>query len=52
MNTEEHSWTSNRGTTATVWAAFPRVCGCGQDLDVCSRAHCPRCGTSITAHAH
>lgn len=23
--------------------AAPRVCGCGQELDV-ARAHCPRCG--------
>ena len=23
------------------------TCGCGQDLEGCSRAHCPRCGTSV-----
>jgi hypothetical protein len=22
-------------------------CHCGQQLDVCARAHCPRCGRSI-----
>jgi hypothetical protein len=25
----------------------PEVCGCGQDLDCCERAHCPRCGCEI-----
>jgi len=23
-------------------------CSCGQQLDMCARAHCPRCGRSIT----
>jgi hypothetical protein len=23
-------------------------CRCGQQLDLCVRAHCPRCGRSIT----
>ena len=23
-------------------------CNCGQQLDLCSRAHCPRCGRSIS----
>jgi hypothetical protein len=22
-------------------------CNCGQQLDMCARAHCPRCGRSI-----
>lgn len=22
-------------------------CRCGQDLDICSRAHCPRCGSTL-----
>jgi hypothetical protein len=22
-------------------------CGCGQQLDLCVRAHCPRCGRSL-----
>jgi len=25
----------------------PRVCACGQDLDVVSTRHCPRCGTEL-----
>ncbi|MEO5709214.1 MAG: hypothetical protein ABIQ59_05290 [Nocardioidaceae bacterium] len=40
MNTEQHPWTST-----------PSVCGCGQDLDLCSGVHCPRCGILITTHA-
>jgi hypothetical protein len=24
-------------------------CRCGQDLDICSRAHCPRCGSAVRA---
>lgn len=23
------------------------VCRCGQDLDVCTGEHCPRCGTTL-----
>ncbi len=33
--------------TATV----PDTCACGQDLDCCERAHCPRCGCQIGRHA-
>jgi hypothetical protein len=29
------------GFTAAV------VCSCGQDLDCCERAHCPRCGCQV-----
>lgn len=24
-----------------------RSCGCGQQLDVCTRTHCPRCGRTL-----
>jgi predicted amidophosphoribosyltransferase len=24
-----------------------RSCRCGQQLDVCARAHCPRCGRTL-----
>jgi uncharacterized paraquat-inducible protein A len=24
------------------------TCACGQELDACRRAHCPRCGHRIT----
>lgn len=25
----------------------PTVCRCGQDLDCCTREHCPRCGCEL-----
>ncbi|QNN52689.1 hypothetical protein [Nocardioides mesophilus] len=24
-----------------------RSCNCGQQLDICARAHCPRCGRTL-----
>jgi len=24
-----------------------RACDCGQQLDVCTRTHCPRCGRTL-----
>lgn len=24
-----------------------KKCRCGQELDVCSRSHCPRCGSNL-----
>lgn len=26
---------------------YVRTCRCGQQLDVCARAHCPRCGCTL-----
>jgi hypothetical protein len=26
-----------------------RDCACGQQLDVCTRTHCPRCGRTLRA---
>jgi predicted amidophosphoribosyltransferase len=50
MNTERHAWWSNR-VVELAERRTPPVCGCGQDLDACTRTHCPRCGTSLTRHA-
>lgn len=50
MNTERHAWTSDRALGLTEWRTVS-ICGCGQDLDVCTGTHCPRCGTSLVAHA-
>jgi hypothetical protein len=50
MNTERHAWSSDRVVAIAEWRTSP-VCGCGQDLDVCAGAYCPRCGTSLTGHA-
>lgn len=27
------------------------ICPCGQELDACRRAHCPRCGHRLTETA-
>jgi hypothetical protein len=58
MTTERHAWAMlsdlTTGTAGVDGAAARRtqpVCGCGQDLDVCTGSHCPRCGTSLFAHA-
>ena len=32
--------TRNRGQRANS-------CSCGQQLDICARAHCPRCGRNL-----
>jgi hypothetical protein len=50
MNTEQHAWSSDRALALAEWRTLP-ICGCGQDLDVCTGTHCPRCGTSLVAHA-
>jgi len=45
--------TENQTTTrltSLVRASCSRTsdCRCGQQLDLCARAHCPRCGRSIS----
>jgi hypothetical protein len=51
MTTEQHAWaTSQIGSRHEVRTTRP-VCGCGQDLDVCTSSNCPRCGTSLLAYA-
>jgi hypothetical protein len=45
MTTEEHAWVSAQMTSTSQTHMASTVCGCGQDLDVCAGAHCPRCGT-------
>ena len=34
-------------TTADAVDVRPLVCGCGQDLGLVRRAHCPRCGCCL-----
>jgi hypothetical protein len=50
MTTEQHAYVSTQ-TTATLTRTLDRrlspICACGQDLDVCSGEHCPRCGALI-----
>lgn len=37
------------GDDPTVDATHPQVCCCGQDLELCTGGHCPRCGTLLTS---
>lgn len=46
MTTERHAWASLHPMQAAAKSQFD-TCPCGQELDRCSRRHCPRCGTSI-----
>jgi len=39
--------TTSRPAAATGRGQGSRSCGCGQQLDVCARAHCPRCGRTL-----
>jgi len=48
MNTTRPVWASTPSVTTTHGRTAP-VCRCGQDLDVCSRSHCPRCGRTLVA---
>ncbi|WP_445255547.1 hypothetical protein [Nocardioides aurantiacus] len=34
-------------TTTDAVDVRPLVCGCGQDLGLVRRAHCPRCGCCL-----
>lgn len=50
MTTERHAWASlhrlDPGENRRV-----DTCACGQELDTCTRRHCPRCGSSLAPHA-
>ncbi|QWZ09839.1 hypothetical protein KRR39_08970 [Nocardioides panacis] len=47
--TEKMTVVENRSTKTSTRARCSRTtdCHCGQQLDMCARAHCPRCGRSI-----
>lgn len=47
MTTEKHLWTSTQETTGLVRRSSGPVCGCGQDLDIATGCHCPRCGATL-----
>ena len=47
MNTQEHAQRSTHAVAATVLAESPRMCCCGQDLDICQGICCPRCGMFV-----
>jgi hypothetical protein len=40
--------TDKRLAVARVRQTNTRSCPCGQQLDICARAHCPRCGRTLS----
>jgi hypothetical protein len=47
--TETKTSVDSRPTTKTkARCSSSSSCRCGQQLDFCVRAHCPRCGRSIS----
>ena len=51
MTTEKHLWSTSQETTDHSVRARLTVCGCGQDLDIVTGQHCPRCGTILQTAA-
>jgi hypothetical protein len=41
------STTEKRPTLTRATGSKSRSCTCGQQLDICARAHCPRCGRTL-----
>lgn len=47
MSNKTGSASRGKRVRAERRSAFAGKCRCGQDLDVCSREHCPRCGSTL-----
>ena len=45
--TESKTTAETRPTKTRASRSRTASCNCGQQLDLCVRAHCPRCGRSI-----
>ncbi len=45
--TENKTTTDARPTKTRARCSRSASCTCGQQLDLCVREHCPRCGRSI-----
>ena len=45
--TESKTTTDARPAKTRASRSRASSCNCGQQLDLCVRAHCPRCGRSI-----
>ena len=42
MTTEREVWLADHPSSAPA-----TTCTCGQELDLCHREHCPRCGVRV-----
>ena len=51
MTTERYAWASKRALADRTWGMVLPMCGCGQALDYCAAASCPRCGTKLQRDA-
>ena len=51
MTTERYAWASKRALADRTWGMVLPMCGCGQALDYCAAASCPRCGTRLNKDA-
>ena len=45
MTTEREVWLADHPSAPAT------TCTCGQELDLCHREHCPRCGVRVVAAA-
>ena len=48
MTRTENQTTTRLTTLVHAHCSRSTDCRCGQQLDLCARAHCPRCGRSIS----
>jgi hypothetical protein len=51
MTTERNGWISTLAVSLDDRRTLTSTCRCGQELDVCHRAHCPRCGSLVSGVA-
>jgi hypothetical protein len=49
MTTERNGWISTLAVSVEERRSLSTTCRCGQELDVCHGAHCPRCGSHVAA---
>lgn len=49
MTTERYTWSTLHPLARAELRQ--ETCACGQELDTCRGAHCPRCGASISVPA-
>lgn len=49
MTTDHHAWGSLHRIDPEDGRAD--TCACGQELDTCTRRHCPRCGSALAPRA-
>jgi hypothetical protein len=47
ISSGKNKTTSRPSATTGRGGSGSRSCGCGQQLDICAHAHCPRCGRTL-----